>query len=91
MPGCRVNNEPLTYTANLSATSTLLELLAVKGLTKENKLNVLNQCPPRDADKCHTHLGLRATQSGLEHLECLQRGGWVADPCTIKVIPSTER
>ena len=53
MPGCRGDKTPLGYTANLSATSALLELLAVMGLIKENKITVLNQCPPRDANKCH--------------------------------------
>ena len=65
MPGCRGGKIPLGYTANLSATSDLLELLAVMGLTKENKLTVLNQHPPRDANKCHAHLSLRVTQSEL--------------------------
>ena len=65
MPGCRGDKTPLGYTANLSASSTLLELLAAMGLTKENKITVLNQCPPRDANKCHAHLSLRATQSEL--------------------------
>ena len=65
MPGCRGDKSPLGYTANLSASSTLLELLAAMGLTKENKITVLNQRPPKDANKCHAHLSLRATQSEL--------------------------
>ena len=65
MPGCRGDKTPLGYTANLSATSALLELLAVMGLTKENKLTVLNQRPLRDANKCRVHLSLRVTQSEL--------------------------
>ena len=65
MPGCRGDKTPLGYTANLSATSALLELLATMGLTKENKLTVLNQGPPRDANKCREHLSLRVTQSEL--------------------------
>ena len=65
MPGCRGDKTPLSYTANLLATSTLLELLTAMGLTKENKLTVLNQHPPRDANKCHDHQSLRATQSEL--------------------------
>ena len=55
MPGCRGNITPLGYTANLLATSTLFELLAAMGLTKENKLTVLNQCPLRDTNKCRDH------------------------------------
>ena len=65
MPGCRGDKTPLGYTANLSAPSTLLELLATMGLTKENKINVLNQRPPRDTNKCRAHLSLRVTQSEL--------------------------
>ena len=65
MPGCRGDKTPQGYTANLSASSTLLELLAAMGLTKENKITVLNQHPSRDANKCHTHLSLRAIQSEL--------------------------
>ena len=65
MSGCRGDKTLLGYTANLSATSALLELLAAMGLTKENKLTVLNQHPPRDANKCHAHLSLRVTQSEL--------------------------
>ena len=65
MPGCREDKTPLGYTANLSASSALLELLAVMGLTKGNKITVLNQCPPRDTNKCHAHLSLRVTQSEL--------------------------
>ena len=65
MPDCRGGKTPLGYTANLSATSALLELLAAMGLTKENKLTVLNQHPPRDANKCCAHLSLRATQIEL--------------------------
>ena len=63
--GCGGNKAPPGYTANLLATSTHLELLATGGLTKENKINVLNQHPPRDANKCHAHLSLRVTQSEL--------------------------
>ena len=65
MPGCRGDKTSLGYTANLSASSTLLELLAMMGLTKENKITVLNQCPPRDANKCRAHLSLRVTQHEL--------------------------
>ena len=65
MLGCRGDKTPQGYTANLSASSALLELLAVMGLTKENKITVLNQRPPRDANKCHAHLSLRVTQSDL--------------------------
>ena len=65
MPGCRGDKTPVGYTANLLATSALLELLAMMGLTKENKLTVLNQHPPRDANICCAHLSLRVTQSEL--------------------------
>ena len=30
---------------------------------------VINQCPPRDANKCHGCTSLRATQCNLEHLD----------------------
>ena len=65
MPGCRGDKTPLGYTANLSVSSALLELLATMGLTKENKITVLNQHPPRDTNKCRAHLSLRVTQSEL--------------------------
>ena len=78
VPGCRGDNAPLGYTANLSASSTHLELLAAGGLTKENKISLKSAGPLRDANKCRAHLGLRVTQNEFQHLRCLQQeAGWL--------------
>ena len=63
MSDCGGDEAPPGYTANLLATNAHLELLAAEGLTKESKIKVLDQRPPRDANKCCAHPSLRATQS----------------------------
>ena len=65
MSDCGGGKAPPGYTANLLATNAHLELLAAEGLTKETKIKVLDQRPPRDTNKCHAHLSLRATQMRL--------------------------